>query len=68
MRRNTRYTARHSSISRDIAHRVRVFFRRKPTDWDVITFNFGLHDLALDNERIEPEVYTKYLVSIHVIV
>ena len=24
----------------------------------------GLHDLALDNERIEPEVYTKYLANI----
>ena len=37
---------------------------RTPADWDVITFNFGLHDLALDNERIEPEVYTRYLANI----
>ena len=32
--------------------------------WDVITFQFGLHDLALDNERIEPDVYQHWLANI----
>eukprot|EP00039_Didymoeca_costata_P023766 m.8171 g.8171 ORF g.8171 m.8171 type:complete len:310 (+) comp3850_c0_seq2:113-1042(+) len=29
--------------------------------WDVVTFNFGLHDLALDNERLEPPFYQQTL-------
>lgn len=28
-----------------------------PSRWDVISFNFGLHDLSLTIERIEPDVY-----------
>eukprot|EP01052_Picozoa_sp_SAG31_P027440 SAG31_NODE_2570_length_5460_cov_3.135236_3_plen_1561_part_00 len=32
--------------------------------WDIITFQFGLHDLALDNERIEPEIYGRWLANI----
>ena len=27
-------------------------------------YNFGLHDLARDNERIEPNVYTQLLANI----
>jgi hypothetical protein len=32
--------------------------------WDVITFQFGLHDLALDNERIEPALYQTEFANI----
>lgn len=32
--------------------------------WDVISYNFGLHDLALDNERIEPDAYAGGLANI----
>jgi hypothetical protein len=35
-----------------------------PARWDVITFQFGLHDLALDNERIEPPTYTRLFANI----
>ena len=32
--------------------------------WDVITYNFGLHDLAMDNERIEPEQYAYWITNV----
>jgi hypothetical protein len=33
--------------------------------WDVISYQFGLHDLALDNERLEPSTtYATYLTNI----
>ena len=32
--------------------------------WDVITYNFGLHDLAIDNERIEPDEYAHWIANI----
>eukprot|EP00730_Choanoeca_flexa_P015762 TRINITY_DN7311_c0_g1_i2.p1 TRINITY_DN7311_c0_g1~~TRINITY_DN7311_c0_g1_i2.p1 ORF type:complete len:280 (+),score=13.06 TRINITY_DN7311_c0_g1_i2:2-841(+) len=39
----------------------------KPERWDVVTFNFGLHDLAFpDNEHIDLQTYTVYLRGIAV--
>lgn len=34
-----------------------------PTRWDVISFNFGLHDVAMSLERIEPENFGKTLAT-----
>jgi hypothetical protein len=42
------------------AHCLDYWLSDSPARWDVITFQFGLHDLALDNERVEPNaVYSK---------
>eukprot|EP00054_Salpingoeca_dolichothecata_P028949 m.223922 g.223922 ORF g.223922 m.223922 type:complete len:269 (+) comp26354_c0_seq5:121-927(+) len=35
-----------------------------PNRWDVISFNFGLHDLAKDNNGLSLEIYTSYLSKI----
>jgi arylsulfatase B len=32
--------------------------------WDVISYNFGLHDLAMDNERIEPDAYSHWIANL----
>ena len=47
------------------AHCLDKWLTSDPGRWDVITFQFGLHDLALDNERLEPDtLYTHYLTNI----
>lgn len=37
-----------------------------PSRWDLISFNFGLHDLSYSNERIEADMYGKMLGDIAV--
>jgi lysophospholipase L1-like esterase len=34
------------------------------TEWDAVSVNFGLHDLSLTNERVEPSVYRALLSHI----
>jgi len=46
------------------AHCLDVWLGEDSSRWDLVSFNFGLHDLALTNERVEPETYAKLLSSI----
>ena len=36
------------------SHCVDGWLSANPGRWDIVTYQFGLHDLALDNERVEP--------------
>lgn len=46
------------------SHCLETWLGPDPSRWDAVSFNFGLHDLALDNERIEPANYTRELANI----
>ncbi len=46
------------------AHCLSSWLGPDPARWDVITFQFGLHDLALDNERVEPALYGRLFANI----
>jgi len=35
-----------------------------PTRWDLISFNFGIHDLSLNTERLAPHSYAKTMAKI----
>ena len=44
---------------------LRGWLGSNPRRWDVITFNFGLHDLAFpDNEHLGVDTYKKFLTNI----
>ena len=46
------------------SHCLRGWLGPDPDRWDVITFNFGLHDLASpDNEHVSTAAYSKFLAQ-----
>jgi hypothetical protein len=54
-----------SSLYRWGAHCIDAWLGADPSRWDIISYQFGLHDLALDNERVEPDTaYATYLTNI----
>lgn len=46
------------------AHCLDEWLGPDPSRWDIISFNFGLHDLALDIERLETPFYAHWLRNI----
>jgi len=46
------------------AHSISAWLTDDPTIWSVISFQFGLHDLAIDQERLTISDYTTLLTEI----